>query len=156
MQAFEYYYGLGDKRSYPKVAKEFKVITQTIYNWSKALNWKKRVKTRDARIAEMVQDNLETSVAQKKTDFINMLLDDITKAQYLKIDSHYDKRESIKLFLTLMGEPTEITEIQVKHLVKVSGVIVQVLSEVASEKVVSAFNDRLKERLPQLIENESS
>ncbi len=43
-KAFEYYYGLGEKRSYNKVAKEFNVSVSTVKLWGKSLRWKERLK----------------------------------------------------------------------------------------------------------------
>ncbi len=42
-KAFEYYYGLGEKRSYEKVAKEFKVSPSTVKLLGKSLRWQERL-----------------------------------------------------------------------------------------------------------------
>ncbi len=53
-KAFEYYYALGEKRSYEKVAKEFNVSPSTVKLWGTSLRWKERLKERDLQVAREV------------------------------------------------------------------------------------------------------
>ena len=70
LAAFEYYYALGDSRSYTKVAQKFGQHKQTIFNWSKKFKWRERILDRNASFsgalkasttAQMVDIRLEYS-----------------------------------------------------------------------------------------------
>lgn len=54
LQAFEYYYGLGDLRTYGKVASFIGTSATSIRNWAEKFNWDERIKALDtARYAEI-------------------------------------------------------------------------------------------------------
>jgi transposase len=62
-KAFEFYYGLGEGRSYSFVAREFGVALATIKVWGKAFGWRQRCKERDAQAARaMAERSLEENV----------------------------------------------------------------------------------------------
>ncbi|MFH1314031.1 MAG: hypothetical protein ABIJ00_12510 [Candidatus Eisenbacteria bacterium] len=61
-KAFEFYYGLGEGRSYKLVAQEFGVSLATVKVWGKSFGWRDRVRERDADAARaMADDNLKSS-----------------------------------------------------------------------------------------------
>jgi len=45
-EAFEYYYVLGNDRSYPQVASKFTVSLTSVKKWAKEFNWQQRVQDR--------------------------------------------------------------------------------------------------------------
>lgn len=54
LQAFEYYYGLGDLRTYGKVASFIGTSATSIRNWAEKFKWEERIKALDtARYAEI-------------------------------------------------------------------------------------------------------
>ena len=55
-KAFEFYYGLGEQRSYRLVAEEFKVALGTVKMWGRTFGWRERVQERDAEVARAVAD----------------------------------------------------------------------------------------------------
>jgi hypothetical protein len=50
-RAFEHYYGLGEQRSYDRVAAEFSVAASTVKLWARSFGWQDRVKERDLVVA---------------------------------------------------------------------------------------------------------
>jgi hypothetical protein len=62
-KAFEFYYGLGEGRSYKLVADEFGVAVPTVKIWGKAFGWRGRCSERDAQAVRTMADrSLEENV----------------------------------------------------------------------------------------------
>ena len=62
-KAFEFYYGLGEGRSYSLVVREFGVSLATVKAWGKAFGWRERRRERDAQAARVMADrSLEENV----------------------------------------------------------------------------------------------
>jgi transposase len=62
-KAFEFYYGLGEGRSYGLVAREFGVSRATVKVWGEAFGWRQRCRERDAQAARaMAERSLEENV----------------------------------------------------------------------------------------------
>ena len=55
-KAFEFYYGMGEGRSYRKVADEFGVSVGTVKMWGRSFRWRRRVGERDAGVARAMAD----------------------------------------------------------------------------------------------------
>ena len=56
VQAFEYYFGLGDEnRSFKKVAEYFKVALSTIQQWNESFNWQRRIEIKNNEIKKEIQ-----------------------------------------------------------------------------------------------------
>jgi transposase len=65
-KAFEYYYALGEKRSYPATAKKFGVSVSSVKLWGRSFGWKKRLKERDAEVARtMAQRSMKDEVSHR-------------------------------------------------------------------------------------------
>ncbi len=82
-KAFEYYYALGEKRSYEKVAKEFNVSPSTVKLWGKSLRWKERLKERDLQVAREVAGRTladEVSHRERNLQIVHMALVQLAKA----------------------------------------------------------------------------
>ena len=82
-KAFEYYYALGEKRSYDKVAKEFNVSPSTVKLWGKSLRWKERLKERDLQVARKVANRTladEVSHRERNLQIVHMALVQLAKA----------------------------------------------------------------------------
>ena len=59
--AFEYYYTLGEKRSYPQVALKFSVSHTSIRKWGSLFNWQEKIVIRDTEIARGVEAKVTKS-----------------------------------------------------------------------------------------------
>ena len=82
-RAFEYYYSLGEKRSYERVAKEFNVSPSTVKLWGKSLRWKERLKERDLQVAREVAGRTladEVSHRERNLQIVHMALVQLAKA----------------------------------------------------------------------------
>ena len=82
-RAFEYYYALGEKRSYEKVAEEFSVSMSAVKLWGTSFGWKRRTKDRDIQIArEMASRTLSDEVNHRERNLkiVQMSLVRIAKA----------------------------------------------------------------------------
>ncbi|MFH1314028.1 MAG: hypothetical protein ABIJ00_12495 [Candidatus Eisenbacteria bacterium] len=55
-KAFEFYYGIGEGRSYSKVAKEFGMSIAAVKLWGRSFGWKRRVGERDGEVARSMAD----------------------------------------------------------------------------------------------------
>ncbi len=81
--AFEYYYGLGEKRNYQKVAIEFNVSTSTVKLWGKSFRWKERLKERDLEVARHMASRTlsdEVNHRERNLQIVQMSLVRIAKA----------------------------------------------------------------------------
>ena len=58
-EAFDYYYSLGDDRSYAKVAEQFNVTVCTVTKWAGSFSWQRRVVERDRKIALQMQREMD-------------------------------------------------------------------------------------------------
>lgn len=62
-KAFEFYYGLGEGRSYGLVAREFGVSLATVKTWGKVFGWAQRCRERDGQVARaMAERSLEENM----------------------------------------------------------------------------------------------
>ena len=82
-RAFEYYYELGEKRSYDRVTAEFSVSLSTVKLWGQSFKWKNRVKDRDIQIArEMAYRTLgdEVNHRERNLKIVQMSLVQLARA----------------------------------------------------------------------------
>ena len=120
-EAFEYYYGLGNKRSYPKVASKFTVSRTSIKKWSKAFNWLERIELRDINNAKKLEDKTDESVVNSKADYRALIRKtvDLYKKKLddgkIIISRPQDLDTLVKLDLNLMGEATERGELNITN-----------------------------------------
>lgn len=70
-KAFEFYVGL-EKRSLAKVSREFNVSVQSLIKWSKAFNWKGRLKERDEKNAKAIAEKTDTEIVTQDTQNIKI------------------------------------------------------------------------------------
>jgi transposase len=82
-KAFEFYYGLGEGRSYKKVAREFGVSLGTVKMWGRTLGWKRRLQERDAEVARAlakrsIEEGMERAARNRK--IVEMGLVQVAKA----------------------------------------------------------------------------
>lgn len=113
-QAFEIYYGLGEKRSLRAVSKEVERTERTVAGWSRAYNWVDRVKQREIEDNKnMGGEALNSQTTDVKTRYRILMNNLIAKATTkmaegtLAIKSVQDLERMVKLDLLLMGESTE-------------------------------------------------
>lgn len=134
-EAFEYYYSLGDTRTLPQVNQKFKVSLTSIKRWSGSFNWQDRVFQRDLEISKEMELKTNRTVIDTKGDYraeiktqfsilkkmLNKLIEQFKDNKGIEIKDVtglkdilgcYEKL--IKMDLILMGETSEIEEIEAK------------------------------------------
>lgn len=115
-EAFEFYYSLGENRSYLKVADKFDTSKTTVYKWAKQFNWNERVQQRDIEIAKKLEKKTNTTVTNEKARYrtiVKAAINDFAKRLHeeeIEVNSVLDLERLVKLDLLLMGEPTDRTE----------------------------------------------
>ena len=82
-KAFELYYAQGEKRSFPRLAKELGVSMAALKVWSKSFSWQKRLQERDATVARQAADQVIGSAvvnASRKRKMVELALMKVIKA----------------------------------------------------------------------------
>ena len=78
-EAFDYYYSLGEDRSYKKVAEKFNVALGTVTRWAGSFNWQRRVVERDRKIALQMQRELDKQIFEDKKSYRKIIQGTINK-----------------------------------------------------------------------------
>jgi hypothetical protein len=83
LRAFEHYYGLGEQRSYERVAAEFKVAASTVKLWARSFGWQGRTRERDFEIARNVAGRTmsdEVTRRERSLQIVHMAMVQLAKA----------------------------------------------------------------------------
>ena len=117
-EALEFYYALGEQRSYPKVASKFTVSRTSVKKWAKAFNWQGRVELRDIENSRKLEEKTNATVVNSKANYRAIIQASIVKyvealkAGNVKVETVADLDRLIKADLLLMGEATDRPEIR--------------------------------------------
>lgn len=133
-EAFEYYYSLGEKRSYVSVASQFGVSERTVVRWANAFNWQERVIQRDIENSKELEKKTNTSVVNEKANYRKIIKFAIVKfaeklkAGKIEANNIQDLERLVKLDLLLMGEATErgdfnVTDAREKLIGRINSII---------------------------------
>ena len=121
-QAFDLYYGMGEKRSLEAVAAGCGMSTRTIGEWSRRFGWKDRVVQREIEDAAN-QGSVANSVIDAKAEYRKIIRALIAgfvkdyKAGKVRIKNITDFERVVKLDLMLLGE---VAQLEVKSDVALS------------------------------------
>lgn len=83
VKAFEYYYSLGESRSYAKIATEFNVSPSTVKSWGRSFGWKQRLKERDLEVAREIAGRSlsdEINYKERNLKIVNMAVVKLARA----------------------------------------------------------------------------
>ena len=83
LRAFEHYYGLGEQRSYERVAAEFSVASSTVKLWARSFSWQDRTRNRDLEIARDVAGRTmsdEVTRRERSLQIVHLALVQLAKA----------------------------------------------------------------------------
>lgn len=112
-EMFEYYYALGDQRSFQKVADKFGRSMTSIKRYALSFNWTERVEQRDLANAEELEKRTNEAVVNSKAryrELIKKLTDEFARDVdngKIKIRSTKAFVELVNLDLQLMGVDSE-------------------------------------------------
>lgn len=119
IEAFDYYYVLGDKRTLQSVAAKFTVSRQSISKWKKEFNWQKRIESRDINNGKKLEAKTDKAIVNSKADYRALIKKVVKKFEEklkdgkIRIERPEDLNIMAKLDLLLMGEVTEDINIKV-------------------------------------------
>jgi len=97
-QAFEMYYGLGLKRTYAVVAKEFEKSISTIKNWSRAFGWRRRIEQRNA--ARTLGESAHDDVVEQTERWLKLV--EVAEAWTMKYLAEGRTRPTVKELISLI------------------------------------------------------
>jgi len=120
VEAFNYYYSLGTKRSFKLVQREFNVSNNTVARWSKAFHWQDRIKERDRENAEKLKAKVDKAIVQSKKDYRELIGRAVKEfarkleAGEIQIRKVDDLVALAKLDLLLAGESSNDNDLVIK------------------------------------------
>jgi len=135
-EAFEFYYVLGDSRSYMQVAQQFNVSKTSVAKWAKAFNWQERIEQRDIENSHRLAEKTDSIIVNEKANYRKIIKASIfkyveaLKAGGVKVNTVADLDRLIKADLLLMGEVTDRTEVR------------SVLDDLSDEELQRIIEDR--------------
>lgn len=117
IEAFEYYYALGNKRNWEAVAKEFNKSPRTIASWGTKFGWRERIKMRDIEVSKKLVQQTTAQAIDEKLKYrkvIKLAMAKLIKeiqSDDFKTKGIQDLERLIKLDMLLLGENTEKVEV---------------------------------------------
>lgn len=137
--AFDYYYALGDDRSYDKVAKQFNVSVGSVTRWAGSFAWQRRVIERDHKIALQMQRETDRQILNDRKAYRNIIKASIeTYVDNLKngkvsIDKVSDLRALMDMDMKLMEVLDRGTANDIGGVVSMSGETVDTINRLNDE-----------------------
>lgn len=125
--AFDFYYSLGDDRSYAKVAEQFNVSIGTVAKWAGSFSWQRRIVERDRKIALQMQRALDKQILEDKKSYRKIIQATINKyvenfkAGKVEVTSIKDLIALIECDTKLMAMLDKGTADNLDSLISVSG-----------------------------------
>lgn len=106
-EAFDFWYSLGENRTYETVANKFGVSVPAISQWAKKNNWKERLAVRDAENAKEIFKQTDKTIVESAREYRKVIEASIftyvtaLKAGKVKITSPADFIRLVELDLKL-------------------------------------------------------
>ena len=117
IEAFEYYYSLGNARDIDKVAKAFNKSPRTIASWRAKFGWVERIKMRDIEVSKKLVQQTTAQAIDEKVRYRKIIKLAMAKmiqeiqSEDFKTKGIQDLERLIKLDMLLLGENTEKVEV---------------------------------------------
>lgn len=105
-QAFDYYYSLGENRSYETVAEKFGVSKNSVYNWSKYNHWRERIAKRDAENAKEIFKRTDEDIVDNLVQYRKLIAG--------SIGSYYKQLKDGVVKITSPSDFIKLVELDVK------------------------------------------
>ena len=90
-KAFDYYYGLGQKRNITKVARRLSVCRASVSAWSRAFDWQERITERDKKNSKAIVKKTDKEIQERDTQNIRIAREAI-KVFALSLVGHVDHK----------------------------------------------------------------
>ena len=126
-EAFDYYYSLGENRSYAKVADKFNVALGTVTKWAGSFSWQRRVIERDRKISLQMQRDLDKQILEDKKNYRKIIQASVKKyidnlsAGKVTVNSVKDLDMLLRLDKLFMDDLDKGTADDFNNLISVSG-----------------------------------
>jgi hypothetical protein len=159
LRAFEHYYGLGEQRSYERVATEFQVASSTVKLWARSFGWQDRIRGRDLEIARNVAGRTmshEVTRRERSLQIVHLALVQLAKAiaegDMRMTLSDLDKLIRLEAFLSdepesrhelVMNDLRDRSDAELREMVRRE---IDILREVASVEVAKPSKAKVSER----------
>lgn len=110
IQAFEYYYSLGDGRTYKAVADHFGIKPSQVGLWASSFSWQRRVAERNADIALKMQRQTDRQILQDQKDYrkilraLTQIFAENVKNKKVSVADIKDFERVVKMDLALMDK----------------------------------------------------
>jgi len=160
IEAFEYYYALGQDRSLKKVAEKFGVPYKKVCGWSQRYKWKEKIEKRNAKIANKLAERTDDYIVKQRDKAVKEIKSSLRlvekliknakkkfKRGELNVNAIHEVRQLvdsqerlIRTLFYLLGEPTERTE----QKITLQQVLEDVNSKKASDQEKQLLNDFLQ------------
>ena len=124
--AFEFYFGLGVKRSYQAVAEKFGVSKKTVVAHATTENWKRRIGERETKAQAEVEKKAVETLSEVKEKHLKMLEVIQSKAlqalKQLPLETAYQAVRALATAIeqerVVRGEPGQRTAVDIEALIK--------------------------------------
>lgn len=139
LDAFEYYYLLGEDRSYAKVAEQFKVSNKTVADWAGKFSWQRRVVEREHKIAMQLQRETDKQILADRKAYRNIIKASIEtyvealKAGKIKVNKVSDLKLLMDMDMKLMGVLDRGTANDAGDLINMSGESMDTINRLTDE-----------------------
>lgn len=113
LEAFQYYYSLGDDRSLNLVSKQLQIGLITVKRWSIKFEWQKRIIDLENIVKDKLQKEFVNDIVKQKKENLKIVIAllNLAKQQIndkkLKPKDISDIDKLLKLHALLTGDPTE-------------------------------------------------
>ena len=140
LEAFEYYYILGDNRSYAKVAEKYNVNIGTVTRWAGKYSWQRRVVERDHKIALQLQRETDKEILEDKKMYRKLIKASL-QSYMDNLKNNKIKVNNVKDFYTLARLDMMFMETLDKGTANDIGDLINVSNE--SLDTINRLNDEL-------------
>jgi hypothetical protein len=138
-EAFNYYYALGNERSYARVALKFHKAVSTVEKWGKAYNWQAKVEEREVEKRKKV---VEQAIVEKELDYTQRNLKIIRRGilEHAKAIQNGSLKPSYKVLIELIEAERRIVtgnmgEVNVNHRIE--------LGKLTNDEIKKAIDEKL-------------
>ena len=119
-EAFEFYYSLGDVRSYQKVAEEYGVTLKAVAQWSKSFNWQERIAQRDIEIGQQLKEKTMDTIINEKANYrkiVKLAMSQLVESMRAGEMTYriQDLERLIRLDMYLLGESEANVKVENTH-----------------------------------------
>ncbi|MGL5460794.1 MAG: hypothetical protein ACRDBY_14350 [Cetobacterium sp.] len=125
--AYEEYWNLGENRNLSELSRRIGKSRQTVIRWNKEENWEERIKNRENKVKEKIEEEVIEKEKNRRMDLVKATRGLVNKAirevmeGKIKIRNINDLEKLIRLEFDLIGTPLGAIEEDKEEVSKVNG-----------------------------------